>query len=498
MGATFVKLGQVLSSRPDLLPPAYLDALSRLQDRVEPFSGEQAESIVEEELEVRLSQAFRTFERQPIAAASLGQVHRAVLRDGREVAVKVQRPGLHDSVQHDLEALEDLADAVDHHTEAGRRYAFGEMLDQFRGMLLRELDYRLEAANLRALAENLEDRSEIVVPRPVEDYTTSRVLTMEYVRGTKVSELPPVARTELDTSPLAESLMQAYLDQVLVHGFFHADPHPGNVFLTEEGRLALIDLGMVHSVDPVMRRQLLKILLAVSDNRGREAADHAMHMAARLRDADARGYRRAVADVVGRFVQAPGADLQVGRVLMEVARLSAEHGFRPPPELTVLGKTLLHLDEVARILDPDLDPNGVVRRYADELLRRHVLQAVTPESVLSAALEAGELVERLPGRLNAILDALADNRFRVTVDAFDEELLTGSLKNIANRITAGLVLAALILGAALLMRVETPFTILGYPGLAMLFFLLAAGCGFVLVLSILFGDRRANSEEVEG
>lgn len=185
-------------------------------------------------------------------------------------------------------------------------------------------------------------------------------------------------------------------------------------------------------------------------------------------------------------------------MLMEVARLSAEHGFRPPPELTVLGKTLLHLDELARILDPDRDPNGVVRRYADELLRRHVLQAVTPESVLSAALEAGELVERLPGRLNAILDALADNRFRVTVDGLDEELLTGSLKNIANRITAGLVLAALILGAALLMRVETPFTILGYPGLAMLFFLLAAGCGFVLVLSILFGDRRANSEEVEG
>lgn len=498
MGPTFIKLGQVLSSRPDLLPAPYLEALERLQDRVEPFPAEEAVAILEEELGTRVSRAFRTFDREPIAAASLGQVHRATLRDGREVAVKVRRPGILDGIQEDLEALERLADALDRHTSAGRKYAFGDMLEQFRGTLLRELDYRQEAANLATLAENLSSHPELFVPRAIDDFTTPRVLTMEYVRGTKVSELPAVARTERDLRPLAEALVEAYLDQILADGFFHADPHPGNAFFTEDGRLALIDLGMVQRIEPSLRRQLLKVVLAVSDGRGREAADLGMQLAVRLREADPRGYRRAVAEVVGRFGDARIGELQVGRVLMEVSRLSAEHGFRQPPELTVLGKTLLHLDGVARALDPELDANQVVRRYAGELLQRHVLRAVTPEALFSTALEAGELVERLPGRLNAILQALAENRFRVSIDAVDEERLIHSLKNIANRITAGLVLAALILGAALLMRVDTPFTILGYPGLAMIFFLLAAGAGFVLVLSIFFDDRRGAGEEVEG
>lgn len=489
LGPTFVKFGQILSTRPDLLPPSYLEALSRLQDRVEPFPAEEVERIVASELEVRISKAFESFDRVPMASASLGQVHPAILRDGRKVAVKVQRPGIRRTIQEDMDALEELADALDRHTEAGRRFAFGDMIRQFRAMMLRELDYRAEARNLRTMAEHLASYEEIVVPRPVDDYTTGRVLTMEYVEGTQIADLSPLAVQEIDTRRLAESLVQAYLDQILVNGFFHADPHPANVFLTADGRLALVDLGMVQRVDPRMRRDLLKLILAMSEGRGREAADLSIRMASRLEDADPEGYGRKVADLVGRYQQTTAGELQVGRVLMHLARLSAEQGYRSPPELTVLGKALLHLDGIARTLDPELDPNRIVRDHAADLMRRHLMREVTPESLYQIALEAGELIRHLPGRLNDILAAMADNRFKLRVDAVDEERLLWSLHHIANRITGGLVLTALILGAALMMRVETDFTILGYPGLATILFLLAAGFGFVLVISVLTADR---------
>ncbi|MGE5440224.1 MAG: ABC1 kinase family protein, partial [Bacteroidota bacterium] len=228
LGPTFIKLGQLLSTRPDFLPQPYLDALSRLQDNVKPFSFEEVEQIVQDELGVRISKAFMEFNPEPMAAASLGQVHKAKLRDGRPVAIKVQRPGIRETILHDLGALNDIADTLDRHTDAGRRYSFQNILGEFKKALLQELDYRQEAQNLIKLGQNLERYPDIIVPQPVEDYSSSKVLTMDYVRGTKVTSLSPLAYIDLDGKKLARELFEAYLDQVLIDGFFHADPHPGN------------------------------------------------------------------------------------------------------------------------------------------------------------------------------------------------------------------------------------------------------------------------------
>ena len=271
MGPTFIKLGQLLSTRPDILPLPYLQALTRLQDRVEPFSFAEVESIVISELGVRLSKAFSEFEAKPVAAASLGQVHRAAMRDGRPVAVKVQRPDIRERVMEDLDALEEIAEFLDDHTEMGRRYGFVQILDEFRRSLLRELDYRQEAQNLTLLRRNLSEFSAIVVPAPIEDYTTSRVLTMEYVSGTKITTLSPVALLELNGAALAEQLFRAYLKQILVDGFFHADPHPGNVLVTDAGQIALLDLGMVGRIAPRLQEPLLQLLLAISEGQSDDA-----------------------------------------------------------------------------------------------------------------------------------------------------------------------------------------------------------------------------------
>jgi ubiquinone biosynthesis protein len=489
MGPTFIKLGQLLSTRPDILPPAYLHALTRLQDRVEQFSFGETERIVAGELGIRLSRAFSEFEATPVAAASLGQVYRAAMRDGRRVAVKVQRPDIRERVAEDLDALEEIAEFLDEHTEAGRRYEFRKIVNEFRRSLLRELDYRQEAQNLTMLRRNLAEFDRIVVPAPIDDYTTSRVLTMEYISGTKITLLSPVARLELAGAELAEQLFRAYLKQILVDGFFHADPHPGNVLVTDDGKIGLIDLGMVARIIPRVQEQLLQLLLAISEGQSDDAVRFAIKLGEAREQFDEPEFARRVSDLVGRHQDAELRDIHVGTAMLEIGRAAGDTGLRLPTELALLGKTLLNLDQIGELLDPKFNPNASIRRNAAEIMRARLVKSASPGNLFSGILEMKDFVERLPARVNKILDAVANNQLAVKVDAIDEARLMAGFQKVANRITMGLLLAALIVGAALLMRIETEFRILGYPGLAIVFFLLATGGGVALMLSILFKDE---------
>jgi ubiquinone biosynthesis protein len=488
LGPTFIKLGQLLSTRPDLLPQPYLDALARLQDTIEPFPYDMVEEIVSQELGVRLSKAFQDFATEPLAAASLGQVHQARLRDGRAVAVKIQRPGIRQVILDDFEVLETIAAAIDQHTDIGQRYAFQDMLAAFRHALVRELDYRQEAQNLMTLGDHLRTYAHISVPQPVMDYTTSRVLTMDYIRGTKVTALSPLAQLETDGQTLAEELCKAYLDQILVEGFFHADPHPGNLLLTDDHTLVLLDLGMAARIDPSAQESLLKLVLAISSGRGREVAALLLAMGTRLHDYDDARFTREVIEYIAHYQDAT-VEHKGGRIVMELARIAAANGLRPAPELTILGKTLLTLDEIGRSLDPSFDPQVVVRHHADALLRQHLLKSLAPSNVFASMLEMHEFLRQLPTRLNLLLDALTRKEFELKIQALDEPRLMANLLTVANRVTLGLVLAALIVGAALMMRIETSFTLFGYPGIAMIFFLLAAAGGFAQIISIFLHDK---------
>jgi len=489
LGPTFVKLGQLLSTRVELLPRAYLEALARLQDEVEPFAFDEVEKIVSSELGIRMSKAFSEFDVTPMAAASLGQVHRARLRDGRQVAVKVQRPGIREAMLEDLDALDEIAEFLDKHTAAGKRYEFCQMLDQFRKSLLRELDYRQEATNLTIIGKHLREFERVIVPAPILDYSTSRVLTMQYVHGKKITDLHPLARMEFDGTALAEELFRAYLQQILVDGFFHADPHPGNVFLTDDYHIALIDLGMVGRIMPGLQEQLLQLLLAISEGRGDDAAGIAIKIGDRKEDFAEKEFTHAIAEIVAKQQGATVDQMQVGRLVLEVTQASAENGIRVPAELTMLGKTLLNLDQVGRAIEPNFDPNASIRRNAAQIMQQRLIKSLSPGNLFSGVLELKDLVQRLPARINKIIDAIANNEMKISVDAIDEKTLVVGFQKVANRITVGLIIAALIVGAAMLMRVETTFRIWGYPGLAILLFLAAAGGGVVLLINILFYDK---------
>ncbi len=490
LGPTFIKLGQLLSTRPDIVPPAYAQALARLQDDVAPFPFAEVERIVTEELGVRLSKAFSFVDEAPLAAASIAQVHRARLRDGREVAIKVQRPGIRERVLDDLEALSDIARFLVEHTEFGSRYDVDQLFEQFSKSLLRELDFRQEAIHLLSLARNLKDIEDICVPEPVLGYSTSRVLTMEFIGGTKVTALSPLARMEIDGERLADALFRAYLKQMLRDGLFHADPHPGNVFLVN-GKIALIDLGMVAHVAPGMQDRLLQLLLAVADNRADDAAKTLLLLGELREDADQAAFQRGVADLVAQHQEVTLQRPQVGRAVLMLLKVAADNGVRLPPELAMIGKTLLNLDEIGLTLAPRFDPNAAIRRHAAEITEQRMARDFSLGALFSTAVDLKNFVQHLPGRVNRILDRLADNEFQVKVDAIDEAQLMEGMQKVANRISLGLILAALIVGAALLMRVETPFTLFGYPGLAILLFLAAAAGGIALAVSILVSDIRA-------
>jgi ubiquinone biosynthesis protein len=392
----------------------------------------------------------------------------------------------------------EIAAFLDAHTEVGRRYRFERILDELRRSLFHELDYRREAANLTRLGESLAEFERIVVPRPIEGYVTSRVLTMEYVEGRSIRDVGPLARLEMNGQDLAEQLFRAYLQQVLVDGFFHADPHPGNVFLTTDFRLALIDVGMVGLLGPEMQDSVVRLLLAMSEGRGRDVAETAMELGERTRDFDTATFTEEINGLVLDYAGAPARELQIGRLVLETTRAAAANGLLIPPQFTLLGKTLLNLDQVGRLLDPEFEPNAAIQRNAADLMRQRVLKSASPGNLFNSLLETNEFVQRLPRRLNRVLDAVSEREFEVRIRIANDNLIMDGLQKIANRIAAGAVLAALILAAALLMRVETAFRIVGYPGLAVILFLAAVAGGVILVVDVFTHDRWTRKDPPRG
>src|SRR6476659_137288 len=496
LGPTFIKMGQLLSTRADLLPAPDLDALTRLQDHIEPFAYEEVERIVSGELGVRISKAFADFDPVPLAAASLAQVHRAWMRDGRAVVVKVQRPGIRELIVGDLEALGEIAHFLDEHTELGRRYEFENMLVNLRQSLLRELDFTIEANNLHTISENLLEFDQLVIPEPVDDYTTTRVLTMEYIAGKKITALNPLRLLEIDGASLADELFSAYLKQFLVDGLFHADPHPGNVFLTDDDRIALLDLGMVGRVTGTFRDNLLRLLLAISEGRGDAAAEAAVKMGEAKEGFDRKVFDRRITDLVNENRDAILSRLNAGKVTLEITKISADCWFRLPAEFTMIAKALLNIDRVVYTLDQSFDPNAIIRERANEILEQNIIKSIAPNNLLSGVVDLKEFAEKFPTRLNRILDQIGNKELKFKVDAIDETIVLEGLQKVANRITLGLVVAALIIGAAMLMRVDTSFRIFGYPGLPMIFFLMAAVAGIVLAGSIVFNDVKRKKRRV--
>jgi predicted unusual protein kinase regulating ubiquinone biosynthesis (AarF/ABC1/UbiB family) len=417
-----------------------------------------------------------------------------VLRDGREVAVKVQRPGMEAAIRLDLEVLSGLAGTADALTETGRRLHFAGWIAEFRKILLLELDYRREAENLERFREHLAAYPLLYVPAPAWGLCTSRVLTMELVHGSKVTTVSGLRRTELDLATPAAELMRAYLDQVFVHGDIHADPHPGNVLLCRDGRLALIDLGMVAQVPPRMREHLLKLLFAAVDARGEDVARELVAIGTRLEQFDDVAFSRDTGQLVARYATG-GRRTSEGRLLLELVGCAAERGLRVPAEISLLGKTLLNLERVASVLDPAMDVRDLVESHLQSIMRAQLRRSFSSANLATEALEVQALLRDAPRKISDTLSLLAENRLQVRLDGLENSRLMENMQKIANRIAAAVVTAALLVSSAMLMRVETPTRLFGSPALAVVLFLVAAVLGLAIAISALLRDRKAKPNE---
>jgi len=493
LGPTFVKFGQLLSSQLDFLSEPYQQALANLQDRADTFPFEEVEKILSEELGVKLNKAFISIDPKPLAAASLSQVHEAILHSGRHVVVKVQRPGIREKVIDDLDVLEELASLLDNNKTLGT-YFLEDKVRSLRTALINELDFKKEALNLKIMAHNLSEFELIMVPLPVDDYTTSRVLTMEYIASRNITKLHPLIKIDLDGDRLATELFKAYLKQIFIDGFVHIDPHPGNIYISDNNLLVLLDLGMVERISPQFQQDLLKLLLSISEGKGEEIADLVIKMGHRKEDFEQFKFKEEIADAVSQNQDLNWNQMAMGQLLLRIGRISGENGLRLPPKFNTLGKTLMNLDGIVKVLAPHFNPNAFIKENVGDLLQQRMQKVLSEASMSKLFLEAYDLLYKLPTKINEVFELFARNELQLKVQAFDEKEMMRGFEKIANRIALGLVLAAMILGAVLLMRVETPFHLFGYPALAMIMFFGAVLGGLIFIINILLFDTKSKDK----
>jgi predicted unusual protein kinase regulating ubiquinone biosynthesis (AarF/ABC1/UbiB family) len=530
LGPAYIKLGQVLSTRPDLLPPTYIEELEKLQDDVPPLPTVDVVNIIEAELGGRISKLFACFEEEPIGSASLGQVHGAELRDGRPVVVKVQRPHIRNQLAEDVAFFRELAEFLSSHTSAGARVDMIGIVQQLERALHDELDCRIEARNIATFRRSLAEFPRILVPRVIEAYTTERVLTTERIRGTKLGDTSPLVRIEHDFHPVADELTRAYLKQITIDGHFHADPHPGNVFfvlprdenpmtpsearandrravqrpaatplarLENEAqnlaapqprdvdvRLALIDFGMTARLSTTLREHVVRLLLDLADNRGDDAANVLIEIGDELPGFDRDAYVRSVAALIARSYDLTIGEFNTGRSLHELINISFQAGLRLPAELTLLAKTLVNLDTVTRAIDPTFSPIPTIRQFGNQLATERAKRDLNPRRIYQLASEANDLVMALPHRLDLITARLAANQFETRIEVPQMTLLMAALQKVANRVFSGLVIAGLLIASAMLIPSRR--------GLGTAGFILSGAIGLWMVLSILWSDRTNN------
>ena len=527
LGPAYIKLGQVLSTRPDLLPVPYIKELEHLQDDVPPMDFEQVEKTIEEELGARIGKLFESFEEKPLGSASLGQVHAALLRDGRSVVVKVQRPNMREQLSEEIEFFRELAGFLSEHTAAGSRIDLVGVVQQLERALADELDYRTEARNMATFRKVLATFPHILIPRVIDAYTTHKVLTSERIKGVKIDSIPPITRIEYEFGELAEEFAKAYLHQITDSGHFHADPHPGNVFVVLPGRdnprtpgelviddrrrvvrpgatalvesenearaaavdvalpddpkVGLIDFGMTAHLTGTARDHVVRLLLAMAENNGDAAAQTLIEMGEVRDDFDRPGYIRDVSALIAQHADQTVEDTPAGVMLYEMITIAFRKGLKLPAELTLLAKALFNLDAVTRSLDPNFNPTECIREYTSEIANKRAKRDMSPRRLFQLAAETSDLVRALPHRLDVFTQKLVADDFAVRVDTPQLGSLLLGLEKVANRIFTGLVLGGLLVASGLLMAYQRSLGILG--------FLIAAAIGLWMVARILISDR---------
>ncbi|WP_074726756.1 2-polyprenylphenol 6-hydroxylase [Paenibacillus naphthalenovorans] len=440
LGPTFVKLGQIASTRPDLLPEEIIRELEKLQDRVPPFSFQEVRGIIQEELADEPDNIFQHFEDTPLAAASIGQVHQAVLRSGEKVAVKVQRPNIASVIETDLEILQDLAALAEHRLEWAARYQIRIMVDEFSKSLRAELDYTMESRNAEKIAKQFGNDPAIYVPKVFLEYSTKKVLTMEYVDGVKLNEPDKLKQYGYNPKNLAERLAKAIFHQIFNNGFFHGDPHPGNVLVLPGEVIAFIDFGMVGRLSPEMKYHFSSLVIALM----RQSTDGVIKAILRMGlvpdDVNMAQLRGDVEQLREKYYGVPLSQISLGEAVNDLFRTAFRHSIRIPPDLTLLGKTLLTVEGVVEKLDPAFRIFDIAEPIGRQLLKERLHPKSVSVTVWNRVSDYGELLLDLPKHMKEVTSLIKQGRLRLEIAVPELDLFLKKLDRISNRLSFSIVL----------------------------------------------------------
>jgi ubiquinone biosynthesis protein len=474
LGTTYIKLGQLLSSRPDLLPDVYIEELRGLVDDLAPFPFPEIEAAIRAELG---DGVLASIDPVPLATASIAQTHRALLTSGRDVVVKVRRPGVVEQVELDLGVIRSTARLFAGHSETAQLLQIEALADELEVHLRDELDFVAEAHNTELIARLVEDYDRLRVPAVIRPYVTERVLVLEYIEGRKVDDAHGLA-PEL-AAELARQFFSAYVFQVVVEGVFHADPHHGNVLLTDDGRLALLDFGLLGRLDDDTRRGLSLLLLAIAQNRADDVADLILSLSLTGIKADQPGFVHDVRRKLPRFHWRPLSGIRAGESLADLQRIALQHSIALPTSFALVGKTLAQADTIARTLRPDLDPMALVEEEALEVMLVEAERRLEPNQFFAYLYTQLEPLTRMPRRLGHVLSELEQGSLRIGVTPTGLEELEANARSIANRLGFAVIVGSLLVASAILAQVHR------FEWLAVVGFCLAAGLGLFMIWRII-------------
>jgi ubiquinone biosynthesis protein len=457
LGTTYVKLGQLLSSRPDLLPDVYIEELSKLVDAAPPVAFEEIRQTIDEELG---ADAFARIDTDPLASASIAQVHSALLKDGREVVVKVRRPGVLEQVEVDLDVLRTTVRFLHKHSETAQLLQLEALADELEVHLRAELDLGEEAHNTELVGRVVAEFLELLVAKVIHPYVTEKVLVLERIHGEKVAEghgLAPERAREL-----GRELFQAYVHQVAGEGVYHADPHRGNILLTTDGRLALLDFGLLGRLDDDTRTVIAQLLLAIAQNRADDAAGLVLRLSQTSFDTDEPGFVHELRRKLPRYHWRPLSQIRAGEALADLQRLALKYRIGLPTSFALVGKTLSQADSIARTLDPELDPVQLLNEGSFRLLIREAERRVEPNQLLSYLFTQVEPLLRAPQRLGRAIDRLESGTLKIGIAPTGLGDLERVVRSAANRVGAALIVVGLLLSSALMARVDHTVSIVGF------------------------------------
>lgn len=489
LGPTFIKLGQLLSTRPDVIPKSYVMEFSKLQDDVPPFSFAEVRKQIDAELGVEIDSLFSSFDPVPIAAASIAQVHRARLMSGEDVVVKVRRPGVVELVETDIDVLMGLATLAERHLPASDIYDPVGLIREFSRTIRREMDFPREGHTIEKIAGNFAGDKTLYFPKVFWETTAKGILTLEFIDGIKVSNVSALEAAGLDRQLIAKRGADAFLVMVLDHGFFHGDPHPGNILIMADNIICLVDYGMVGRLDEQLKRYLVDLLLAITRRDVDEVVSLMSSSGDMTEQINVRALKRDLAEYIDSYYELPLNEIEVGRMLLEFIEIITTYHIKFQPDLMLLAKTLISVEGMGRELDPHFDMIEHLRPFIEKALMEKVSPRHLAGEISEHFLSLIHLARNLPRDLKELINRVSRNKFKIDLEHRGLDRFINELDKSINRLSSSLIIAALIVGSSIVMQTDKGPLLLGFPVFAFLGYSIAGFIGLWWVVAIIRSGR---------